>query len=52
EPNRQWTVEQLIYWSLHQYQRHAVKAAEQHVESLRVQCDNDCDNAASLSEMA
>jgi len=52
EPSGQWTVEQLVNWSLHQYQQHTVHTAEQHVESLRLQCDNDCDNANSLLEMA
>lgn len=51
-PNENWTIEQLLYWSLDQYHNAAIMRTQSHMDNLRLQCENECEDILSLHELA
>lgn len=52
EPDDDWTVEQLIHWSLAGYQERANGRLAAHVASYREQCESECDQVMELHREA
>ena len=52
QPSDAWTVEELLHWSLDQYQNKAIEQTAQHVASLREQCDKECEDVMTLHKTA
>ena len=51
-PNDTWTIEQLLHWSLDQYHSAAIRRTNSHLEELKRQCENECDDVMMLHELA
>eukprot|EP00574_Skeletonema_japonicum_P006718 CAMPEP_0201716314 /NCGR_PEP_ID=MMETSP0593-20130828/2326_1 /ASSEMBLY_ACC=CAM_ASM_000672 /TAXON_ID=267983 /ORGANISM="Skeletonema japonicum, Strain CCMP2506" /LENGTH=288 /DNA_ID=CAMNT_0048206101 /DNA_START=190 /DNA_END=1056 /DNA_ORIENTATION=+ len=51
-PNDNWTIEQLLFWSLDQYHSAAISKTNSHLDALRLQCENECDDVLMLHELA
>ena len=52
EPNSTWTIEQLLHWSLDQYHNVAMNRTAAHIDALRTQCENECEDIMTLHEVA
>mmetsp|Transcript_25323 Transcript_25323/g.39294 ORF Transcript_25323/g.39294 Transcript_25323/m.39294 type:complete len:276 (-) Transcript_25323:179-1006(-) len=51
-PNDTWTIEQLLHWSLDQYHSAAISRTNSHLEALKAQCENECEDVMTLHELA
>ena len=52
EPNDNWTIEELLHWSLDQYHTKAIEQTSQNISSLRSQCDKECEDILTMHTMA
>ena len=52
EPNNEWTIEELIQWSLAQYQTKTTDEANEYIEQLRDHCTKECEDVMDLHTMA
>ena len=52
EPNDDWTIEELLLWTLAQYQNMAIERTEQYTESLKDYCERECEDIMELGSMA
>ena len=52
EPNDNWTIEELLHWSLDQYHTKAIEQTSQNISSLRSQCDKECEDILTMHNMA
>eukprot|EP00804_Cyclotella_cryptica_P019251 CCRYP_006141-RA/>CCRYP_006141-RA protein AED:0.05 eAED:0.05 QI:212/1/1/1/1/1/2/122/231 len=52
EPNNEWTIEELVHWSLSQHHAMAIEKTEEYTESLRDYCERECDDIMALHSMA
>jgi hypothetical protein len=52
EPNENWTIEELVNWSLAQYQTKTAQQADQYIEKLREICNKECDDIMELHARA
>lgn len=52
EPNNEWTVEELLHYSLDQYRSEAIERTSQGIASLRNQCEKECEDVMTLHSMA
>jgi len=51
-PNDTWTIEQVLHWSLDQYHSAAIRRTNSHLDALKRQCENECDDVLMLHELA
>ena len=51
-PTDEWTIEQLLYWSLDQYHDRVVEKTEESMKGLREQCEKECGDVMELNELA
>ena len=52
EPNDNWTIEELLHWSLDQYHTKAIEQTSQNISSLRLQCEKECEDILTMHTMA
>lgn len=52
EPADDWTVEEVVRWSLDQYHNKAIDQTSQKVESFRDQCEKECEDVMTLHSLA
>ena len=52
DPNDNWTIEELLRWSLEQYRSKVIEQTSSNIASLRAQCDNECEDVMKLHEEA
>ncbi len=52
EPSNEWTIEELLRWSLDQYHNKAIEQTSQNIDSLKRQCEKECEDVLTLHEMA
>ncbi|KAL7525957.1 hypothetical protein ACHAWF_001581 [Thalassiosira exigua] len=52
EPRGDWTVEELVRWSLDRYQSKVREDTARNVASLREQCEKECEDVLTLHEAA
>mmetsp|Transcript_3691 Transcript_3691/g.8145 ORF Transcript_3691/g.8145 Transcript_3691/m.8145 type:complete len:271 (-) Transcript_3691:298-1110(-) len=52
EPSDEWTIEQLLHWSLDQYQMRTIEQTSNHIASLRNQCEKECEDVMTLHSLA
>ena len=52
EPSDDWTIEELIQWSLAQYQTKTTDDANEYIEQLRDHCTKECEDIMDLHAMA
>mmetsp|Transcript_18540 Transcript_18540/g.40134 ORF Transcript_18540/g.40134 Transcript_18540/m.40134 type:complete len:245 (+) Transcript_18540:119-853(+) len=52
EPNNEWTIEELLHWSLDQYHNKAMEQTSQNIASLQSQCEKECEDVMTLHSMA
>jgi pSer/pThr/pTyr-binding forkhead associated (FHA) protein len=52
EPHDEWTIEELLHWSLHQYQLKTHAQADHYIEQLRDHCSRECQDITTLHQMA
>lgn len=52
EPGDDWTVEELLHWSLSQYHSKVRDRTSANIESLRNQCEKQCDDVGTLHKLA
>lgn len=52
EPSNEWTIEELVHWSLSQYHARAIEKTENYTESLRDYCQRECEDIMALHSMA
>mmetsp|Transcript_42442 Transcript_42442/g.90296 ORF Transcript_42442/g.90296 Transcript_42442/m.90296 type:complete len:262 (-) Transcript_42442:207-992(-) len=51
-PTKEWTVEELLHWSLDQYQNRAIEQTEQNIASLKDRCERECEDVMTLHALA
>lgn len=51
-PSDSWTIEQLVHWSLYQYQSKVEEQTNANIASLRNQCEKECEDVMTMHEMA
>lgn len=52
DPLNEWTIEELLHWSLDQYHNKAVDQTAQNIASLKLQCEKECEDVMTLHSMA
>eukprot|EP00956_Cyclotella_meneghiniana_P005860 scaffold7663_cov68-Cyclotella_meneghiniana.AAC.9 len=52
EPNDEWTMEELIHWSLAQYQAKTIQKCDLYIDGLRDHCNRECHDIMDLHKMA
>ena len=52
DPNDNWTIEELLRWSLEQYRSKVIEQTASNIASLRAQCENECEDVLKLHEEA
>jgi hypothetical protein len=52
EPSSNWTIEELLRWSLDQYRTSIISQTSFNIAALQTQCENECDDVKKLHEMA
>jgi len=52
EPTSEWTIEQLLHWSLNQYHTKVIDQTSQNINALREQCNKECEDVLELHTLA
>jgi len=52
EPANDWTVQEVLRWSLDQYHKKAIDQTSQKIDSLRNQCEKECEDVMTLHSLA
>eukprot|EP00579_Thalassiosira_antarctica_P011835 CAMPEP_0201924302 /NCGR_PEP_ID=MMETSP0903-20130614/13057_1 /ASSEMBLY_ACC=CAM_ASM_000552 /TAXON_ID=420261 /ORGANISM="Thalassiosira antarctica, Strain CCMP982" /LENGTH=178 /DNA_ID=CAMNT_0048461801 /DNA_START=137 /DNA_END=670 /DNA_ORIENTATION=+ len=52
EPNNEWSVAEVLHWSLDQYHNKAADQTTQNIASLRNQCEKECEDVITLHSLA